>query len=96
MKMSAGAAKAIATSCGDISEADGKPYSDTAIGSCGIDSQPGASANCTADGREAEGVRHTARAALLLVRVTQSRREGADCDSADHGAYNRAVSERIS
>ena len=77
-------------------EADGEAHGDTAIGSRCIKSQPSASANCTADGRKAEGVRHAARAAPLLVRVTQSRGEGADRDSTDHGADNRAVSERIS
>lgn len=32
-------------------------------GSCCIDSQPGAGANCTSDGRKAESVGHTTRAA---------------------------------
>jgi hypothetical protein len=57
-----------------------------------LQSQPSASANCAADGRKAERVRHTARAALLLVRVTQSRGEGAECGSADYCADDRAVS----
>src|SRR5262245_18156739 len=79
-----------------MSEADGEANRDTAIGSCRIDSHPGASANCTTEGGTAQDVRHRARAALLLVAVTQNRGEGAECDSTDHGAYNRAVSERIS
>jgi hypothetical protein len=79
-----------------ISEADGEAHSDTAICSCCIDSQPGASANCTADGPKAEGVRHTARATLLLVCLTQNRDEGAECHSTDRGADNGAVSQRIS
>jgi hypothetical protein len=76
-----------------MSEADREAHGDTAIGSCRIDSQPSASANCTADGRKAEGVRHTARAALFLVRVTQNRGDSPECGSPDHGADNRAVSE---
>ena len=79
-----------------ISEADGEAHSDTAICSCGIDSQPGASANGTADGRKAEGVGHTARAPLLLVCLTQNRGEGAECRSTDRGADNGAISQRIS
>jgi len=68
------------------SEADGEAHGDTAIGSCCIDSQPGAGANCTSDGRKAEGVGHTARAALFLVRLTHNRGGGAECDRTDHGA----------
>ena len=77
------------------SESDDEAHCDTALASCCVNRQPGASAYCSSDRRKTECVGQTAAAALLLVRVAQSRGEGAECRGADYGADDRAVSERI-
>jgi hypothetical protein len=77
------------------SESNGDAHFDTAIGSGGVNRQPGARANRTSDRCKTKCVRYAARAALFLVRVTKGCGKGAECRNADHSANDCTIRERI-